>query len=177
VIALKHLDPLVGTDVHLIQPPAPVPPIPVPHPYVGMVMDPADYIPMVGGTIMVNGMMRALAATAGQAMPPHIPIGGTFVKPPTNESEIHMGSAMVAANGGAMAFMTAPLALSCQDIGMPAPPRKRGKPIISLVLPTTSVIPIPSGASVMVGGAPSLVGGIAPPPPPGALGGVAKLGK
>src|SRR4051794_15665713 len=81
-VAIKHLDPIIGLDIHIVQPPGPVPPVPVPHPYVGVVMGASDYIPKIGATVMVNGLRRAKAGTSGLAIPPHLPIGGIFPKPP-----------------------------------------------------------------------------------------------
>ena len=156
--AATHLDPVVGIDVHIIQPPGPVPPIPVPHPYVGIVFDPADYVPIIGSTVKINGMHRAIAGTAGKAVPPHIPIGGVFVKPPGNEDENFMGSSTVSLDGDAAAYMGLPC-LSCSDIGMPPPPRvnpKKKTKIKSLVLPTSVVIPIPKGPPVLIGGPPTI---------------------
>jgi RHS repeat-associated protein len=154
--AAKHFDPLVGVDIHIIQPPGPVPPLPVPHPFVGMVIDPMEYAPYIGGTVKVNGMMRGVAGTGGKCLPPHIPIGGVFVKPPANEAEIFMGSQTVDFDGDPASYMALP-ALSCHDIGMPSPPRlkKHTKPK-SLELPTTVVLPIPAGPPVLIGGPPTI---------------------
>jgi RHS repeat-associated protein len=155
--AAKHFDPVLGIDIHMIQPPGPVPPIPVPHPFVGMIIDPFDYAPWVGATVKVNGVPRAIAGTMGKCIPPHIPIGGTFVPPlPTNECEMFMGSTTVAMDGDAASYLALP-ALSCQSIGMPPIPRlwKRGK-VKSLVLPTSVVLPVPAGPPVMVGGPPTI---------------------
>lgn len=154
----KMMDPVMGVDVHIIQPPGPVPPVPVPHPFVGMLIDPMDLVPIVGATVLVNGMPRAIAGTAGKAIPPHIPIGGVFVKPPANECEMFMGSATVIADGDPASYMALP-ALSCQDIGMPAPPRsnpKKKTKMKSLVLPTSVVLPIPAGLPVLIGGPPTI---------------------
>lgn len=154
--AAKHFDPLLGVDVHIIQPPGPVPPVPVPHPFVGFVIDPFDYAPIIGATVMVNGIPRAQAGTAGKCVPPHIPIGGVFVKPPANESEMFMGSATVEVDGDAFSYMALP-ALSCHCIGMPPIPRpKKKSKTKSLVLPTTVVLPIPAGPPVLVGGPPTI---------------------
>ncbi|HVI01010.1 MAG TPA: DUF6531 domain-containing protein, partial [Enhygromyxa sp.] len=150
--AAKHLDPLLGIDVHIIQPPGPVPPVPIPHPHIGMVLDPMDYVPYIGGTVTVGGLKRAQAGTAGLSYP-HIPIGGMFVKPPGNESEIFMGSSTVAVDGDAFSYLALPV-LSCQDIGIPGPPRAKGSPPKSLVLPTTVVLSIPM--PVLVGGGPTI---------------------
>src|SRR4051794_8148772 len=98
--AAKHLDPVLGVDTHIILIPTPAGPVPtpLPHPYVGMLLDPMDYIPKVGTAIRVNGVPRAVAGTSGMATPPHIPMGGPFAKPPTNESEMFMGSMSVNAD-------------------------------------------------------------------------------
>ena len=98
-IAAKHLDPVLGIDVHIVQPPGPVPPIPVPHPFIGLILDPFDYAPYIGSTVSVNGLPRCQAGTGGYALPPHIPIGGVFIKPPGNECEAFMGSSTVLADG------------------------------------------------------------------------------
>lgn len=158
MLAATHLDPVIGIDVHIIQPPPPAPPIPVPHPYVGIVFDPFDYAPVIGSTVVVNGMHRAIAGTAGKAVPPHIPIGGTFVKPPLNEDENFMGSMTVEFDGDAAAYATLPC-ISCSCVGTIAPvrpnPKKKSK-LDSLVLPTSVVLPIPKGPPVLIGGPPTI---------------------
>jgi hypothetical protein len=155
--AAKHFDPIVGVDIHLIQPPGPVPPVPIPHPHIGFVMDAFDYAPIIGSTVKINGVHRAQAGTEGKCMPKHIPIGGTFIKPPANESEIFMGSSTVEIDGDAQSYMTLP-SLSCHCIGMPPIPRlkKKGDQIKTLVLPTTVVLPIPAGPPVLIGGPPTI---------------------
>jgi RHS repeat-associated protein len=157
MLAAKHLDPIMGIDVHIVQAPGPVPPVPIPHPYIGMVLDVMDYLPVIGATVKVNGLPRGKGGTAGQAIPPHIPMGGVFVKPPSNESELFLGSATVAADDDPLVYGMLPV-LSCQDIGMPAMPhKKQHSSPKSLVLPTSIVLPIPAGPLVMVGGPPSFL--------------------
>ncbi|MEZ6062402.1 MAG: DUF6531 domain-containing protein [Planctomycetaceae bacterium] len=158
MLAAKHFDPVLGIDIHLIQPPGPVPPIPIPHPFIGFLIDPFDYVPIVGSTVQINNMHRAQAGTAGRALPPHFPIGGTFIKPPANECEMFMGSATVVIDGDAQSYMALP-ALSCQCIGMPPIPRlnpKKKSKVKSLVLPTSMVLPIPAGPPVLIGGPPTI---------------------
>src|SRR6185295_10758994 len=58
MLAAKHLDPIMGIDVHIVQAPGPVPPAPIPHPYIGMVLDVMDYLPKIGATVKVNGLPR-----------------------------------------------------------------------------------------------------------------------
>ncbi|MBI9092930.1 MAG: RHS domain-containing protein [Desulfobacterium sp.] len=156
--AITHLNPVMGVDIHIIQPPGPVPPVPIPHPYVGIVFDPADYIPYIGSTISIHGLPRAIAGTAGKPVPSHIPIGGTFIKPPGNEDENFMGSATVAFDGDAASYMGLPV-LSCQDVGMVPPPRtnpKKKTKVKSMVLPLSVVMPIPAGPPVLIGGPPTI---------------------
>ncbi len=156
LVAAKHYDPVIGIDIHIIQPPGPVPPVPVPHPFIGYVLDPMDYVPIVGATVFINGLPRGLAGTQGIGMPPHIPIGGTFVKPPTNECEIFMGVATICCDGDALSCLTMK-ALSCHCIGMPPIPRpwKKGS-VKSLMLPTSTVMSIPGGPPVLIAGPPTI---------------------
>ena len=93
MIAGKAFDIVTGVDIHIIGIPSPAGPIPtpLPHPFIGMVYDPMDFIPFIGATVMVNGMPRAQAGTGGKNVPPHIPMGGPFMKPPIgNECEVFM---------------------------------------------------------------------------------------
>ncbi|WP_430931177.1 DUF6531 domain-containing protein [Saccharicrinis sp. 156] len=154
--AAKHFDPVMGVDVHMIQPPGPVPPVPIPHPFVGFFMDPADYAPVIGSTVYVNGVPRVQAGS-GSSVPSivfHIPMGGTFIKPIGNEGEAYMGSSSVLAEDEPFSYLSLPV-LSCSCIGMPPPPRKKGGGG-GLMLPTSIVTPIPAGAPVLVGGAPTI---------------------
>jgi uncharacterized Zn-binding protein involved in type VI secretion len=115
-----------------------------------------DFAPVIGATVMVNGMPRATAGTGGTCIPPHIPIGGVFVKPPASECEIFMGSATVLADGDPLSFLGMPC-LSCHDVGMPPPPRPRKKrKTKSLTMPTSVVLAVPAGAPVLVGGPPTV---------------------
>lgn len=157
MIAAKHFDPVLGVDIHIIQPPGPVPPIPVPHPFIGMVIDLVEYAPYLGGTVKVNGMMRGVAGTGGKNLPPHIPIGGAFIPPiPGNECTIFMGSKTVTFDSDP-ASRLGMMVLSCQSVGLPAPPRPKphNKPK-SQYLPTSVVLAVPVGPPVLVGGPPTI---------------------
>jgi len=155
MFAAKHFDPIIGIDIHLIITPAGVT-VPIPHPYIGIVLDPMDWLPIIGASVKINGLPRGQAGTAGKAIPPHFPIGGVFAKPPTNESEIFMGSATVLADGEPLSRLGLPV-LSCQDIGLRAPVRfKKKSKTVSLVLPTSVVLSIPGGQPVVVGGPPTI---------------------
>jgi len=151
--AIKHFDPIMGIDIHIVTLPPGVP-TPMPHPHIGMIIDPMDYVPILGATVFVGPLPRASAGTAGKPFP-HIPMGGPFVKPPMNESEIFMGSATVLADGDPFSYTALPV-LSCQDVGMISPPRKKPKRSYGMMLPTTIVIGIPMGMPVLVGGPPTI---------------------
>ena len=159
MMPIKHMDPILGVDVHIVLIPTPAGPIPtpIPHPHVGMIMDPFDYVPILGSALYVNNMVKASAGTAGLLIPPsHIPMGGPFAPPPGNESEMFMGSATVDAEGDPFSFMGCPV-ISCMTVGMPAPfrPKKKGASV-SLFAPVTQAMPIPMGMPVMVGGPPTI---------------------
>jgi RHS repeat-associated protein len=121
-----------------------------------MVFDPMDFVPLLGATILVNGVPRAQAGTGAKDIPVHFPLGGTFIKPPGNEGEMYMGSTTVLAEGEPFTFMSLPV-LSCHDIGMPPPPRpKNTDGSKTMMLPTSLVLPIPMGRPVLVGGLPTI---------------------
>ena len=170
VLAVKHFDIVVGLDVHIVQPPGTVPPVPIPHPHVAIVLDPFDYLPLIGATVKVNGLPRGQAGSAAMPIPSHIPIGGVFVKPPANESELLMGSKTVEVESQPFAYMALPV-LACADVGglpplrpvkpdpselgKPPAPKQKGPPI-GLVMPSCVVLPIPIGKPVLVGGPPTI---------------------
>ncbi|OJH41447.1 RHS repeat-associated core domain-containing protein [Cystobacter ferrugineus] len=154
MLAVKHLDPVLGVDIHfIITPPGAV--VPIPHPHIGIVFDPFDYLPLIGATVKVNGLPRAQAGTGGRTLPPHFPIGGVFARPPGNENETFMGSSTVVVEDEPFTYMLLPV-LSCQDIGMPSPPRKKGPGAKTLLLPLSIALSIPAGPPVFVGGPPTI---------------------
>jgi len=111
--AAKMGDKVVGTDIHIILIPLPPPPkpVPLPHPFNGTIMNNCSVNVKIGG---------AAAATVGSVavnLPPHIPQGGSFVNPPTNQSTISMGSLTVKINGKPAA-RNGDTCLNCAD---PAP--------------------------------------------------------
>lgn len=60
LLADSHITMVVGVDVHETTAPPPFNPI---HPYIGMVMAPADYIPILGTNVSVNGLKRGVSDT------------------------------------------------------------------------------------------------------------------
>ncbi|UVE68342.1 DUF6531 domain-containing protein [Burkholderia pyrrocinia] len=113
---------------------------------------------IAGRPIFVNGMLRATAGTHAFHVPSlHFPLGESFAPPdpdPSNDSEAYMGSKTVLANNDPMAFLALP-AMSCWAVGL-EPPTHNGAHTKRehLSLPTSFMLPIPTGRPVLVGGPP-----------------------
>ena len=106
--AAKQGDQVTATDIHLIQPPGTSPPVPTPHPFTGII-DGA-----LSSDVKIMGMPAATLNSTATNTPPHIPIGGTFVKPPTNKATIIKGSATVNINNKPAA-RSGDTAVTCND--------------------------------------------------------------
>ncbi len=106
--AARQGDRIVALDMHLIQPPGPVPPVPTPCPFSG---------PITGGVsanVLIEGRPAATVGSTATNTPPHVPVGGMFVNPPTNQGEVVSGSATVLINGKAAA-RAGDTAQTCND--------------------------------------------------------------
>lgn len=108
--AAKMGDKIIAVDIHIVMIPAvPSPvPTPLPSPFNGII---------TGGcvnTVQIMGMAAAVVGSTADNIPPHIPAGGPFQKPPTNKGQIIMGSATVLI-GGKPAARTGDTALTCND--------------------------------------------------------------
>ncbi|WP_257250743.1 RHS repeat-associated core domain-containing protein [Burkholderia cepacia] len=113
---------------------------------------------IAGRPIFVNGMLRATAGTHAFHLPSlHFPLGESFAPPdpdPSNDAEAYMGSKTVLANNDPFAFLALP-AMSCWAVGL-EPPAHNGAHTKRehLSLPTSFMLPIPTGRPVLVGGPP-----------------------
>ncbi len=94
--AAKQNDQIVGVDTHIIMIPSPGGPIPtpLPHPFAGMIDSGCST------SVNIMGMAAATVDSRASAVPPHIPQGGPFQKPPSNKAKIMMGSTDVFIGGG-----------------------------------------------------------------------------
>ncbi|QHS63724.1 RHS repeat-associated core domain-containing protein [Chitinophaga agri] len=154
LVSNKHFTPVIGLDIHIV-----ILfgfPIPLPHPYIGFVMDPMDYIPFVGATTKVNHVPRGKSDTSGIIIILfHIPMGGPFLLTPMigHDSVNFFGSKKVTVEGNLMT-PAGHMLMTCNDIGIPLSlqPGKKLKPIPSMYLPTSFSIPLSFGKPVMVGG-------------------------
>ena len=108
--AAKLDDKILATDIHIIMVPSPGGPVPtpIPHPFTGV----------INGNLSPNvTIMGKAAATVGSTAvntPAHIPSGGSFQMPPTNQGTITKGSSTVFINGKPVA-RNGDNAQSCQD--------------------------------------------------------------
>ena len=125
----KQGDQVVGTDVHIVMIPSPGGPVPtpLPNPFAGMI---------TGGcstNVMIAGMPAAVVGSTATNQPPHIPQGGPFQVPPTNQGTVTQGSSSVLINNKPAARVGDPVT-TCND---PAPS------------PTSSIV---GASTVMIGG-------------------------
>ena len=68
-------------------------PTPLPHPFTGMLDN------GLSQNVNVQGMPAAVQGSTATNTPAHIPQGGPFQKPPTNQATVQIGSATVMING------------------------------------------------------------------------------
>lgn len=106
--AAKQGDRITATDMHLIQPPGPTSPVVVPHPFSGLIDN------GLSSNVNIEGRPAATLNSTATNTPPHIPQGGSFVKPPTNQAQIVRGSATVLINNKPAA-RAGDTALTCND--------------------------------------------------------------
>jgi len=111
----KQGDKVVATDIHILLIPSPGGPIPtpIPHPFMGILSG------SLSTNVNIMGLPAATQGSVADNTPPHIPQGGPFQKPPTNQGQIVTGSARVFINGKPAA-RNGDTALTCNDpVDMP----------------------------------------------------------
>ncbi len=128
--AAKMGDKVMAVDIHIVMIPSPGGPVPtpLPSPFNGIIQ---------GGcstNVQIGGQFAATLGSTANNVPPHIPAGGPFQIPPTNQATIIKGSMTVFINKKPAARM-GDTALTCND---PAP------------LPNGTVMAM--GATVLIGG-------------------------
>jgi uncharacterized Zn-binding protein involved in type VI secretion len=108
--AAKQGDKVMATDTHIVMIPSPGGPVPtpLPHPFIGMIDG------NLSSDVKIMGMPAATVDSTASNMPPHIPQGGPFQKPPSNKATIKLGSATVKINGK-MAARNGDTAMTCND--------------------------------------------------------------
>ena len=108
--AAKQGDRVMATDTHIIMIPSPGGPVPtpLPHPFIGMLSQ------GLSTNVSIQGMPAATVDSIAMNTPPHIPQGGPFQKPPSNQGKIIMGSPTVYI-GGKQAARNGDMAQTCND--------------------------------------------------------------
>jgi uncharacterized Zn-binding protein involved in type VI secretion len=104
--AAKQGDQVVAVDVHVVV--IGLVPTPVPHPFAGVLTG------SLSPDVRVMGRAAATLGSTADNTPPHVPLGGPFVKPPTNRGVVIAGSATVRVNGRPLA-RSGDTALTCND--------------------------------------------------------------
>ncbi len=108
--AAKQGDKIIAIDIHIVMIPSPGGPVPtpLPHPFAG-ILDGS-----LSADVKIMGMPAATIGSTASNMPPHIPQGGPFQKPPSNKATIQMGSITVKINGK-RAARNGDTAMTCND--------------------------------------------------------------
>jgi uncharacterized Zn-binding protein involved in type VI secretion len=108
--AAKQGDKVQALDIHIVLVPSPTGAVPTPGPY--------SFNGIINGSLSSNvnieGQPAATVNSTAQNIPPHIPMGGPFQNPPSNQATILLGSTTVRINnkGAARAGDTA---RTCND--------------------------------------------------------------
>jgi uncharacterized Zn-binding protein involved in type VI secretion len=87
----KQDDEVVGVDTHIVMIPSPGGPVPtpMPMPFVGKLSG------SLSASVMIDGKPAAVKGSTAQNQPQHVPAGGPFQKPPSNQATVDGGSATV----------------------------------------------------------------------------------
>ncbi len=108
--AAKLNDKITAMDIHVIMVPSPGGPVPTPtpSPFTG------NIVSDVSSDVLIEGLPAATLGSRAINMPPHIPVGGPFMKPPMNEGKVMMGSTSVLINSKPAARL-GDTAMTCND--------------------------------------------------------------
>jgi uncharacterized Zn-binding protein involved in type VI secretion len=95
----KEDDEVVGLDVHIIMIPSPAGPVPtpMPMPFVGKLSG------ALSTSVQIDNKAAAVKGSTAQNQPQHIPAGGPFQNPPSNQGTVDAGSSSVFFDGNAAA--------------------------------------------------------------------------
>lgn len=108
--AAKQGDQVVATDIHIILIPSPGGPVPtpLPHPFTGKLDG------SLSSDVNIEGKPAAVQGSTATNTPSHVPQGGPFQKPPSNQATVLLGSTTVFINGKPAARNGDP-ATTCND--------------------------------------------------------------
>jgi uncharacterized Zn-binding protein involved in type VI secretion len=108
--AAKQGDKVVAVDTHIIMIPSPGGPVPtpMPMPFNGPLSG------SLSADVMIEDMAAATVGSTAQNAPPHVPQGGPFQKPPSNQATVQMGTPKVLVNDKQAARL-GDTAMTCND--------------------------------------------------------------
>lgn len=108
--AAKQGDKVVAVDTHVVMVPSPsgAVPTPTPMPFNGVLS--GDLSP----DVLIEKLPAATAGSTAVNTPAHVPVGGPFQKPPSNQGKVQMGSPTVLINKKQAAALGDP-AMTCND--------------------------------------------------------------
>lgn len=106
----KQGDQIVAVDTHIVMIPSPGGPVPtpLPHPFNGILNG------QLSPNVKIMGRPAAVVGSTAMNTPPHIPQGGPFQKPPSNQGKVIIGSMTVKINGKPAA-RAGDTAMTCND--------------------------------------------------------------
>ena len=108
--AAKQGDRVVAVDTHLVVVPGAPAPVPLPHPFAGMLSG------GLSADVKIMGKPAAVAGSTADNTPPHLPAppGTGFQKPPSNKATVQQGSQTVMINSKP-AVRNGDKAITCND--------------------------------------------------------------
>lgn len=108
--AAKQGDKVIGVDTHVVMIPSPGGPVPtpMPMPFSGQLTT------KLSGNVLIERKPAATKGSVADNLPPHVPAGGPFQKPPSNKASVKKGSGKVLINGK-QAARTGDPADTCSD--------------------------------------------------------------
>jgi uncharacterized Zn-binding protein involved in type VI secretion len=91
----KQDDEVVGLDIHIVMIPSPAGPVPtpMPMPFVGKLSG------ALSTSVAIDNKPAAVKGSTAQNQPQHIPAGGPFQNPPSNQGTVDAGSDTVMFDG------------------------------------------------------------------------------
>jgi uncharacterized Zn-binding protein involved in type VI secretion len=108
--AAKLGDQVIGTDIHIVMVPSSGGPVPTPRsmPFSGRIMTGCS------SDVLIEGKPAAVHGSVAVNLPPHVPTGGYFQKPPDNRGTVIAINPLVLVNGKPLA-KSGDKVLSCND--------------------------------------------------------------
>ena len=128
--AARKTDPVLATDTHVVAVPSPTGsvPTPLPHPFSGTLQS------SVSSDVLINNLGAATVGSVANNQPPHIPTppGVSFLRPPSNQGTVQLGSTTVQINGQAAARLGDPVRTCNDPVDLPVGTITGGSPDVQI---------------------------------------------